>query len=187
MAGVAQAAHPSAALGAGTAAPPSPYVEKPYAVLLLPAVLNGALQKQELFLPMTLAYLLSAHIPFRFPLCENSLAVVERVFDDILNGLPKESKGICYHCVDAPELASVLLPDSSLLLTDERGLQGLANCHHLPLAVISKSEGKTNLLRLRNLERIYDVGLRGKLAGCAQLINLQSGASTSEGHCLLAW
>ena len=35
-----------------------PAVEKPYAVLLLPAVLEGTPQKQELLLPLTLAYLL---------------------------------------------------------------------------------------------------------------------------------
>ena len=162
-------------------------VEKPYAVLLLPAVLNGTLQKQELFLPLTLAYLLSAHIAFRFPLRESALPLVERVFDDILNGLPKESKGICYQSVDGAERATALVPQSSLLLTDERGLHELPRRERLPAAVISRSEGNASLLRLRNLERIDDLGLRGKLAGCAQLINVQSGGFITEGPFSLSW
>jgi hypothetical protein len=179
MAGVAPAAH--------AAVPLFQAAENPYAVLLLPCVLRGLPQKQELFLPLTLAYLLSVHIPFRFPLRERALAVVERVFDDILNGLPNESKGIRYQSVDQAERASTLLPHSSLLLTDERGLPEMTNCDGLPLAVILKSEGNANLLRLRNLEKIDDLGLRGKLAGCARLINVQSGGFITEGHFSLSW
>ncbi len=162
-------------------------VAKPYAALFLPAVLEGVPEKQELFLPLTLAYLLSAHIAFQFPLRENALPLVERVFDDILHGLPKESKGICYQSVDGLECASVLVPHSSLLLTDDRGLEELAGGDGLSAAVLSKSEGNTNLLRLRNLEKIDDLGLRGKLAGCAQLINVQSGGFITQGHFSLSW
>lgn len=162
-------------------------VGKPYALLLLPAVLNGVPARQELFLPLTLAYLLSAHIAFRFPLRESALAVVERVFDDILKGLPKESKGICYESVDESEHATVLVPHSSLLLTDECGLPELAGCEKMPAAVISKSEGDSKLLRLHNLENIDDLGLRGKLAGCAQLINVQSGGFITEVPFSLSW
>ena len=161
--------------------------EKPYAVLLLPAVLNGTPQKQELLLPLTLAYLLSAHITFRFPLRESALPLVERVFDDILSGLPKESKGICYQGVEAAERASALVPQSSLLLTDERGLHELPGSERVPAAVISRSEGSASLLRLRNLEKIDDLGLREKLAGCAQLINVQSGGFITEGPFSLSW
>jgi hypothetical protein len=164
-----------------------PAVEKPYAVLLLPAVLDGAPQKQELLLPLTLAYLLSAHIAFRFPLRESALAVVERVFDEILSGLPKESKGIRYQSVDGAKCASLLVPHSSLLVTNDRGLQELANCDGLPLAVISKSEDNSNFMRLRNLGKVADVGLRAKLASCAQLINVQSGGFITEGHFSLSW
>jgi hypothetical protein len=179
MAGIAPTAHPAAALLRA--------VERPYAVLLLPAVLHGAPSKQELFLPLTLAYLLSAHIAFHFPLRQSALAVVERVFDDILRGLPKDSKGICYQEIGEAEHVSALVPQSSLLLTDERGLEELANCNGLPLAVISKSAGNTHLLRMRHLEKIEDQGLRGKLVGCAQLINVQSEGFITEGHFSLSW
>jgi len=172
---------------AGAAVRVLPAVEKPYAVLLLPAVLEGTPQKQELLLPLTLAYLLSAHIAFRFPLCESALAVVERVFDDILNGLPKESKGIGYQSVDEAERASALVPHSSLVLTDDRGLHALHSCETLPAAVISRSEGNSNLVRLHNLEKVSDPGLRGKLAGCAQLINAQAGGFITEGPFSLSW
>jgi len=164
-----------------------PAVENPYGLLLLPTVLDGAPQKQELLLPLTLAYLLSAHIAFRFPLCERALAVVERVFDDILNGLPKESKGIRYESLERPERASALLLHSSLLLTDDRGLQELTNCDGLPLAVISKSGGNGNLVCVQNLEKVADLGLRGKLACCAQLVNAQAGGFITEGPFSLSW
>ena len=164
-----------------------PAVEKPYAVLLLPAVLEGVPQKQELLLPLTLVYLLSAHITFHFPLRESALAVVERVFDEILSGLPKESKGIRYQSMDGAECASLLVPHSSLLVTDDRGLQELANCDGLPLAVISKLEDNSNLVRLHHLAKVSEVGLRAKLASCAQLINVQSGGFITEGHFSLSW
>jgi len=162
-------------------------VEKPYAVLLLPALLTGLPEKQELFLPLTLAYLLSAHIAFHFPLGESALAVVERVFDDLLNGLPKESKGLRYQRVDGAARAFVLVPHSSLLVTDDRGLHALVGCETLPAAVISRAEGNCNLVRLHNLEKIADLGLRGKLAGCAQLINVQAGGFITEGPFSLSW
>jgi len=162
-------------------------VEVPYAVLLLPAVLEGAPQKQELLLPLTLAYLLSAHITFQFPLHESALAVVERTFDDILKGLPKESKGICYRGVERAERASTLVPQSSLLLTDERGRQATNGCGSLPAAVISRSEGDTCVVLLQNLQMVSDLGLRGKLASCAQLINVQSSGFITEGHFSLSW
>ena len=165
----------------------APAVEVPYAVLLLPAVLEGTPQKQELLLPLTLAYLLSAHIPFQFPLQEGALAVVERVFDDILKGLPKESKGIRYQSVERAESARLLVPRSSLLLTDERGRQATDNWQSLPTAVISRSEGNSCVALLQNLQKVSDLGLRGKLASCAQLINVQSSGFITEGHFSLSW
>ena len=165
----------------------APTVEVPYAVLLLPVVLEGTPQKQELLLPLTLAYLLSAHIAFHFPLHESALAVVERVFDDILKGLPKESKGIRYQSVERAEGARMLVPRSSLLLTDERGRQAMDDCKAMPAAVISRSEGNSSVVRLHNLGKISDLGLRSKLASCAQLINVQSSGFITEGHFSLSW
>jgi len=72
-------------------------------------------------------------------------------------------------------------------LTDERGLPELVGCEKLPAVVISKSEGNSNLVRLHNLEKIDDPGLRAKLAGCAQLINVQSGGFIVEGPFSLSW
>jgi hypothetical protein len=161
--------------------------ERPYAVLLLPTVMNGTAHKHELFLPLTLAYLLSAHIAFRFPLRESALPVVERAFDEVLSGLPKDSKGICYQTACHQERMPTLVSCSSLLLTDERGLADLPLCNGLPAAVMAKSDGNTHLLRLRNLEKIEDLGLRGKLTGCAQLINVQSNGFLTEGHFSLSW
>lgn len=165
----------------------SPAIEIPYGVLLLPAVLEGTPQRQELLLPLTLAYLLSAHIAFQFPMHESGLVVVEHAFDDILKGLPKESKGIRYRSVERAERASALVPQSSLLLTDERGRQATDGCESLPAAVISRPEGNNCVVLLQNLEKVSDLGLRSKLASCAQLINVQSTGFITEGHFSLSW
>jgi len=112
---------------------------------------------------------------------------VERAFDDILRGLPKESKGICYRSVERAERTGTLVPQSSLLLTDERGRQALDGCDSLPAAVVSRSEGNNCVVLLQNLEKVSDTGLRSKLASCAQLINVQSSGFITEGHFSLSW
>ena len=165
----------------------APAVEAPYAVLLLPAVLESTPQKQELLLPLTLAYLLSAHIAFRFPLHASAMPVVERVFDGILQGLPKESKGICYQTIEGAEPALLSVPHASLLVTDDCGLKASSGCEGLPAAVLSSSEGSRHLVRLQNLENVSDGGLRAKLVSCAQFINAQSDGFITEGHFSLSW
>jgi hypothetical protein len=170
-----------------TAVHVSPAAEKRYAMLFLPAVLQGTPAKQELLLPLTLAYLLSRHIAFRFPLHTSAMPVVERVFDGILEGLPKESKGICYQTVEDAEPALLSVPRASLLVTDDCGLQALPGCERLPAAVLSSSEGNRHFVRLQNLEHVSDGGLRAKLLSCAQLVNSQSDGFITEGHFSLSW
>jgi hypothetical protein len=46
---------------------------------------------------------------------------------------------------------------------------------------------KSHMVRLRNIEKIADEELKGKLVGCAQLINIQSGGFITEGHFSLSW
>ena len=165
----------------------APAVDAPYALLLLPAVLESTPQEQELLLPLTLAYLLSAHIAFRFPLHTSAMPVVERVFDGILQGLPKESKGICYQTIEGDEPAVLSVPHASLLVTDACGLKASGGGEGLPVAVLSRAEGSGHLVRLQNLENLSDGGLRTKLVTCAQLINAQSDGFITEGHFSLSW
>jgi len=53
--------------------------------------------------------------------------------------------------------------------------------------VISKSESNGSVVRVQNLEKVADLGLRGKLASCVQLINAQAGGFITEGHFSLSW
>jgi hypothetical protein len=50
-----------------------------------------------------------------------------------------------------------------------------------------RSAEKSHLVRLRNIDKLADEELKGKLVGCAQLINIQSGGFITEGHFSLSW
>jgi len=158
-----------------------------YGLLLLPSLFNGAVEHQELLLPLTVAYLLSAHLPFRFPLPEGMINTIEQLFDAILNGLPKESKGILY--APTPSLApmSELLQDASLVITDDVGLEQSDGFADVPQAVLCRATDHIRALKLRNTEKLHDTELKAKLAVCAQLINAQSAGFTTEGHFSLSW
>lgn len=154
-------------------------------MLLLPALLVGTAQPQELLLPLTLAYLLSAHVPFRFPMPESAVPIVEHTFDGILNGLPKESKGILYLAGVLPEQIAAMVRNAALVLTSDSA--PAADLNGLPAAVFCRGADHSQLLLLRNVDRLADSELKSKLAGCAQLINLQSSGFISEGHFSLSW
>lgn len=158
-----------------------------YGVLLLPSLFNGAGDRQELLLPLTVAYLLSAHVPFRFPLPESAIIIVERLFDGILNGLPKESKGILYVTNIFAEDISALLQHASLVLTDEAGLEQGSGLADVPQAVVCRAMDNMRMMKLRSIEKLYDPELQAKLAACAQLINAQSAGFITEGHFSLSW
>lgn len=158
----------------------------PCGVLLLPAVFNGAAD-QQLLLPLTLAYLLSAHLPFHFPMPESAVTKVEQLFDGILSGLPKESKGILYVTnISAAEI-SPLLRRASLVLTDEAGLEQSAGVVDVPQAVVCRAGDNIRTLKLRSTEKLHDAELKAKLVACAQLINVQSAGFITGGHFSLSW
>jgi hypothetical protein len=156
-------------------------------VLLLPSVFHEVDDFQELLLPLTLAYLLSTHLPFRFPMSAVAVTKIERLFDGILNGLPKESKGILY--LTEPSQADIvhLLQGASLVLTDEAGIEQIPGISELPHAVVCRSGDQMRSLKLRRAEKLQDEGLKAKLMGCAQLINVQTAGFITEGHFSLSW
>jgi hypothetical protein len=158
----------------------------PFAVLLLPDLLAGAVEPTDLFLPFTFAYLLSMHIRFCLPVSEAALPLVEKIFDQVLDGHTLLSKGIVYVVAGAEHLAQ-MMKSPLLLVTTESGAAQHPELERLPQALMCRATSNVQMVRLRNLEKLADEELKGKLVGCAQLINIQSGGFITEGHFSLSW
>jgi hypothetical protein len=158
----------------------------PVAVLLLPQLLDGAVDKDQLFLPFTFVYLLSMHVRFCLPVIREALPVVEKIFDQVLNGHSLQSKGISYVVAGREQIAN-LLRCPLLVVTTEAAASQHPEVDKVPQALICPAGEKAQMVRLRNVERLCDEELKGKLVGCAQLINIQSGGFLTEGHFSLSW
>lgn len=157
---------------------------RPYAVLYLPELVNGTAQRERLFMPLTLAYLLSMHVRFCLPVAEDAVPMVESIFDQVLNGHSLESKGIVYEQV-AGEALKALVGDAVLVISSE-GAAKTAGLEGLPHAVVCQTAAGY-AVKLRNVEKLVDEELKGKLVGCCQLINIQSGGFVTQGHFSLSW
>src|SRR5262245_11860493 len=70
--------------------------DEQYAVIALDERDFGPHRRQELSISLTLAFLISAHLRFHFPMSEDVSREVDRAFDQVLKDLPMESKGIAY-------------------------------------------------------------------------------------------
>ncbi len=159
----------------------------PYGVVLLSCVFNGAEDQHELLLPLTLAYLVSAHLPFCFPMPPSAVTGIERVFDGILDGLPKESKGILYLTQASEAEITALVQRATLVIADEAGLPQ-HSASDVPCAMVCRAAGENiRSLKLRSAEKLSDEALKTKLIGCAQLINVQSAGLITEGHFSWSW
>jgi hypothetical protein len=158
----------------------------PFAVLFLPELLGPAVEPGELFLPFTFVYLLSMHVRFCLPVSEATLPLVEKVFDQVLDGHSLHSKGVVYVVAGADHIAQ-MLQSPLLLVTTESGAAEHPELQAVPQALMCRSAEKSHLVRLRNIDKLADEELKGKLVGCAQLINIQSGGFITEGHFSLSW
>jgi hypothetical protein len=157
----------------------------PFAVLFFPELLAGAVEPNDLFLSFTFAYLLSMHVRFSLPVSEIALPVVEKIFDQVLNGHTLQSKGVAYVIAGTEHIAQ-MLKSSLLVVTTESVSAQHPELESVPQAVMCRA-GNAQTVRLRNVEKLADEELKGKLVGCAQLINIQSGGFITEGHFSLSW
>ena len=166
--------------------------EPAYAAVVLPDLLSGvpdlrsvAIDKQNLLLPLTIAYLVSAHVSVRLPMREQVVPLVDRVFDEILRGKTLEVKGVLYVPVAGAAQARDLVAGAALVITSDAALTQIAAC--VPRAIISTANGRPASLELCNLAVIADQKLRETLDGCAQLINLQGEGFCTEGDFSVSW
>jgi hypothetical protein len=159
----------------------------PYGVLLLPSLVGGTAQPQDVMLPLTLTYLLSMHMAFYLPVSGASVALVEALFDQVLNDNILQSKGIVYRPAMEPAAIADLLEKATLMVTTNSGSRPGANLAALPQATVCFSNGKVQALDLRNTDRLSDPELKAKLVGCAQLINIQAGGFITQGPFSFSW
>lgn len=159
----------------------------PYGLVYFPELLTGQPDKGALLLPLTFAYLLSMHVRFVLPVSEGAVTVVESILDEVLSGHSLQSKGLVYQTLATGEGLQEVLGSPTMMITSSAGTQAQPWASGIPQAVIFAEEGKGPNVRLRNVEKITDEDLRGKIVGCAQLINIQSGGFMSEGHFSLSW
>lgn len=158
--------------------------EKPFAALFLSDWEGGENKTRLLFL--TLAYLLSEHIPFVFPISSEKCHFVDRQFDEVLKGLLLNSKGIIYQKDLATEQLSKLLGQASLLLTDADGATLLTN-ETTPPRILLQPNGEGIQAQLYGLDKLADVDLKSQIIGCVRLINVLSNGFPSRGHFSLSW
>jgi hypothetical protein len=125
-------------------------------------------------------------VRFCLPVSREALPLVEKVFDQVLDGHSLQSKGVSY-VVAGKEQITDLLRSPLLVVTTEAAATEHPEVDKVPQALMCPAGEKAQMVRLRNVERLYDEELKGKLVGCAQLINIQSGGFLTEGHFSLSW
>lgn len=163
------------------------FTAKAYAILIIPEIQQPALEKKHLFLPLTLAYLLSEHIRFYFPMPEEKARLVDAAFDDLLKGLMLKSKGIEYLKDCSVQQMQDLIANAIIILTTDKEIEQIAQMHHLPCLYFSQNDQGETFVRSHGLTGIKEEEVRVQALGYAQLISVLSGGVLSKGHFSLSW
>lgn len=170
-----------------------------YGVLLLPELLSADasknVSKEEIVLPLTLAYVFSGNVEFRLPLVSGALSVVERAFDEIIRSVPMVSKGVLY--VRSEESLNnelqQLLRAATLVLRTGKDCAVETPAHAAEVVILAGNSkaysggGSVPRLLTRNLDRLHDAELRKKIADCISLFDLQAGGHITQGDFSVSW
>lgn len=168
-----------------------------YGVLLLPELLNGSVTKEEIVLPLTLAYVFAQHFEFRLPLVPAALAAVESAFDEIIRSMPIVNKGVLYVRMRefSPAALEGLLRASTLVIRSDGKLDVCAPATAAEIVLLSAmaqgrnamGDGTGPRMLARNLEALRDPELRKKIADCISIFELQSGGHITQGDFSVSW
>jgi hypothetical protein len=140
------------------------------AVLVLDSVLRGELEK-TILLPMTLAYLVSAHVEVAFPVPPQVLPEVDSLYDQLLTRLPISQQGVTYRKFTGPECLQELISGASLILTDHPQPARLGANPAVPSVEFKHNDWGIQVL-VRNASRLQPEALRHQLIAWAELVNL---------------
>lgn len=148
--------------------------DEPYAVIALDECDFGSHRRHELSISLTLAFLLSAHLRFYFPMSDDVLREVDRVFDQALKDLPMESKGIAYRKDMRGDGKIRLIEGAKLVITSDLQIQKRMDAGSSPNIFLDFKSNRSPFIRWRFLENLEDDILKRQIIVYSKLINAVS-------------
>src|SRR5215475_1231199 len=155
--------------------------DEPYAVIALDERDFGPHRRNELSISLTLAFLLSARLRFHFPMSNDVSREVDRAFDQVLKGLPMESKGIAYRKDLRCYGKICLLEGAKLVVTSDAQIQKRMDAVSSPNIFLDFKSGGSQFIRCRFLENLEDDILKQRIIVYSKLINTVRDAAKSLG------
>lgn len=149
-------------------------IDEPYAVIALDERDFGPHRRHELSISLTLAFLLSAHLHFHFPMSDGVSREVDRAFDQVLKDLPMESKGIAYRKDLRCDGKICLLEGAKLVITSDIQIQKRMDAGSSPNIFLDFKSGRSPFIRWRFLENLEDDILKRQIIVYSKLINAVS-------------
>jgi hypothetical protein len=148
--------------------------DEQYAVIALDERDFGPHRRQELSISLTLAFLISAHLRFHFPMSDDVSREVDRAFDQVLKDLPMESKGIAYRKDLRFDGKIRLLDGAKLVITSDLQIQKRMDAGSSPNIFLDFKSGRPPFIRWRFLENLEDDILKQRIIVYTKLINAVS-------------
>jgi len=148
--------------------------DEQYAVIALDERDFGPHSRHELSLSLTLAFLLSAHLRFYFPMSDDVSREIDRAFDQALKGLPMESKGIAYRKDLRCDGKICLIEGAKLVITSDLQIQKRMDALSSPNIFLDFKSGRSPFIRWRFLENLEDEVLKQRIVVYSKLINAVS-------------
>jgi len=153
-----------------------------YAVLALDERDFGPQSRRELSISLTLAFLLSAHLRFHFPMSDEASREIDRAFDQVLKDMPMESKGIAYRKDLGREGKICLIEGAKLVITSDLLIQKRIDAGSSPNIFLDFKSGRSPFIRWRFLENLEDDILKQRIVVYSKLINTVSRISHERGR-----
>jgi hypothetical protein len=153
-----------------------------YAVIALDESDFGPHSRRELSLSLTLAFLLSAHLRFYFPMSDGVSREIDRAFDQVLKDLPMESKGIAYRKDLRRDEKICLIEGAKLVITSDLQIQKWMDAGSSPNIFLDFKSGRPPFIRWRFLENLEDDILKQRVVVYSKLINVASHTSHERGR-----
>src|SRR5215510_13894678 len=153
---------------------------EPYAVIALDERDFGPHRRYELSISLTLAFLLSARLRFHFPMSNDVSREVDRAFDQVLKGLPMESKGIAYRKDLRCDGKICLLDGAKLVITSNPQIQKRMDARSSPNIFLDFKNGRSPFISWRFLENLEDDILKQQIIVYSKLINTVRDAAQSS-------
>jgi len=155
--------------------------DEPYAVIALDERDFGPRRRHELSISLTLAFLLSARLRFHFPMSDDVSREVDRAFDQVLKGLPMESKGIAYRKDLRCYGKICLLEGAKLVVTSDPQIQKRMDAVSSPNIFLDFKSGRPPFIKWRFLENLEDDILKQQIIVYSKLINTARDAAQPLG------